>query len=123
MRPIRAVQSILGLGLGVGSLVLWLGIPAGWLWIFSHATDNYFDIYLGTLAAAPPTMIAWGWFLHRLNRMYLTMTETGDRSGPRRRHHLLETFMTISVLAAILAFLAWIVFLGPAFHLPAQGAW
>jgi hypothetical protein len=43
-------------------------------------------------------MILCGWLLYRLNQV-------------------------ISVLVAILAFVAWIVVLGPSFHLPAQGAW
>jgi len=50
---------ILGLVLPIGSLVLWLGIPAGWLLVFSRTGHDYFRIYFETLAVAPPTMIAW----------------------------------------------------------------
>jgi protein-S-isoprenylcysteine O-methyltransferase Ste14 len=47
-----AAQFVLGLVLALGSLALWLGIPAGWLLLFSRIETDYLKIYFGTLAAA-----------------------------------------------------------------------
>jgi hypothetical protein len=100
-RRVRGVA--LGGMLVLGSIVLWLGIPAGWLWLFSWTGDHYFRVYLETLIASPPTMAAWGWCLQRINRVYLM---TGRRPG------LLETSLTLSVILAIVGLVVWLVFLG-----------
>jgi predicted permease len=108
------VGSALAGSLVLGSIVMWLGIPAGWLWLFSTTGDDYFRVYLETLIATPPTMAAWGWCLHRINRVYLS---TGRRSD------LLATAMTLSVILAIVGLAMWVVFLGGPHNHPAQGAW
>ncbi len=103
----------------LGSQVMWVGIPAGWLWIASQASSNYVTIYGLVLVAVPPSMGLWGWLLHRLNATYLRTIQAPTR--PRRQSawlkpiggaprwkqpsSLLENSMAASVTTAIVAVL------------------
>ena len=119
----RLVPALLAVAIVLGSVVMWLGIPGGWLWIVTKLSADYPMIYFGALAGCPLTMIGWGLLLGRLNAIYLY--ETGQAGGreqtawlrslsgerkPRRARSLLDWSMTVSVLLAMLVMAIWFFF-------------
>jgi hypothetical protein len=109
--PARVSRLALAVLLALGSLMMWIGIPAAWLWAWSMISDRYLTVLLAGLAGCPVVMIGWGWCLGRINRAY------------RGSDYALEMSMTISVLLAIAGFIAWIIFLGAPGNGAAPGAW
>jgi len=115
----RLTAVALGSLIFLGSQVMWVGIPAGWLWIASRASSNYVTVYGLVLIAVPPSMGLWGWLLHRLNASYLRTI--GAPMRPRRQSawlrpisgasrwkqpsSLLENSMAVSVTTSIVAVL------------------
>ena len=89
------------------------------------------------LIAAPATMTAWGWVLHRLNALYLRtlraepprrrqtawLKSLGTERGWREPSALIDLSMGLAVVAALLAFLVWCIFLGALGNGAAPGAW
>ncbi len=53
----RCAALVLAGILAVGSLMLWLGIPAAWLWLFSKLTGRYLEAALGTTAGCLLTTV------------------------------------------------------------------
>jgi hypothetical protein len=98
--------ALMGVFAAAGSLG-WLGIPTLLLWLLSRVTDRYLTVYLCALLGSIPAMAAWGWCLHRLGR---------GRS-------VLEAWAAVSVVLAIGAFAAWVVFFGVHGNGAAPGAW
>jgi hypothetical protein len=120
----RALEALLVLLIFVGSLVLWLGIPAGWIWIASQLVEDYPSIYAVALVACPSTMAGWGWVLYRLYAIYVDLrggvpeerahtawlkSVSGER-GRRRPRTVLEISMTFSVIVAMLTIGIWFFF-------------
>jgi len=117
-------RTVLALVIVVGSLITWIGIPALWIWIAGRLIDEYPSIYLLALGACPLTMIAWGWFLYRLNRVYSDLAPrradrpgtqrsawlgslSGDRRPARRQATLLDVSMIVSVIIALAVMAVW----------------
>lgn len=123
----RHLTVLLAGALILGSVVLWLGIPLGWLWLLSKSGRSYFDTLIGAIALSTVTMVLWGWCLHRINKVYLQITQSESRGSGRRPRipadGLLEVCMTTSVILAIAAMFAWLIIFGGSGQLPAQGAW
>jgi hypothetical protein len=110
----------------VGSIMLWLGIPVGWILLASKLSDRYPRIYILALIFCPITMILFGWVLVRVNGVYLALFPEPEQRGRRGREAwmqsvgadtstrkplpVLETCMSISVALAILAFIVWFFF-------------
>ena len=109
----------------VGSLMLWIGIPVGWLWVGSQvASDSQqtsLGAYMGVLVAIVLSMIAVGKGLTKLNAVYgrvtgedpyvrvrmpwhRSMRGDEDHRPPRQ---ILDVVMVISVGIAALALLIW----------------
>jgi hypothetical protein len=122
----RVAEALLIAVMGVGSLFLWIGIPAGWLYIASRLSSEYPKIYLLALIFCPLTMIAFGWFLLRVNDRYVSLFPepqqrarrgreawlgaVGADASTRRPWPALETFMSISVTLAVIALGVWFFF-------------
>jgi hypothetical protein len=68
----RRVLAVLLIGLmAVGSIVLWLGIPVGWLYLVSRIVDSAqpsMGPYALVLVGIPATMTAMGKLLAALDR-------------------------------------------------------
>jgi hypothetical protein len=105
------------------SLFMWVGVPLGLLWIAAMVSYDYQAIYLWALAAIPPTMIAVGWVLYRINRIYVRVS--GEQAGPRQTKWLrsqaadrrsgeprraIDVIMTCSVAIAVTLFGIWFFF-------------
>jgi hypothetical protein len=107
----------------LGSLVMWLGLPLGWIWLVSQLADHYPTVYAGALFGCPVTMVLFGLLLAQLNGVYLRLTGghparsrtvwlkslSGERKA-RRPRTVLDTSMTISVVIAIVTMFVWYFF-------------
>ena len=113
--------------MAVGSILLWIGIPVGWLWIGSQIQSDSgqasFGLYLGILLGIIVSMVVVGKLLWSLNGVYgrLTGSEVvrvrmpwhrslrGEQEG-RQPRQILDVVMVISVGLAGFAFLMWFLF-------------
>jgi hypothetical protein len=97
------------------SLLLWIGVPGGWLWIGSQVQGS-----TGSVGAAIAVMligsivsiVALAWMLGRLNRVHEHLREArgADPTGPP----LLEVVLVVTAAVALVAFAIWFfVLAGP----------
>jgi hypothetical protein len=97
------------------SLALWIGVPAGWLWIGSQVQGSTGSI--GTaiavmLVGAVISIVALAWALGRLNRVHEHLREARgvEATGPP----LLEVVLVVTAAVALVGFAIWFfVFAGP----------
>jgi O-antigen ligase len=119
------VALFLVLLMAVGSIVMWVGLPLGLIWIASAITDSSqpsLGPYLLILVGLPVGMFAIGKLLGSLDRAHGRITgrlddapqraawlqSMRDERGPRRkRRSVLDTVMIVSVLAALVAGAIW----------------
>jgi hypothetical protein len=125
----------------IGSLALWLGDPALWLWITSRlqSTQPSMGPYALMLVGITLTAVVLGKGLARLNRLYARVTGTAPtvrivvpwrRSMRDARHGgsddedtrvpvgLLEVMMVLAVVIALCALAVWFFVIHPAPPLP-----
>jgi hypothetical protein len=97
------------------SLLLWVGVPAGWLWIGSQiqgSTGNIGTAIAVMLVGATASIVALAWLLGRLNRMHEHLREARgvQATGPP----LLEVVLVVTAAVALIGFAIWFfVFAGP----------
>src|SRR5689334_21183791 len=97
------------------SLALWIGVPAGWLWIGSQVQGSSGSV--GTaiavmLVGAVVSIVALAWVLGRLNRVHehLRAARGAEQTGPP----LLEVVLVVTAAVALIAFAIWFfVLAGP----------
>jgi hypothetical protein len=110
--------------MAIGSIVLWLGIPVGWLYLVSRlvkSSQPSMGPYVLVLVGIPASMVVVGKLLSRLDRAYGQLTETtptvrmrnpwmrslrGERDTHRPRT-VLDVVMVWSVTLALLFFAVW----------------
>ena len=110
--------------MAIGSVVLWLGIPVGWLYHASRivkSSQPSLGPYVLVLVGIPISMIVVGKALSRLNRAYGDVTGTtptgrmrdpwmrslrGERDSGRPRT-VLDVVMVWSVALALLSLAIW----------------
>ena len=120
-RPIAVVLVLL---MAIGSVVLWIGIPVGWVWVASRTVKSSqpsLGPYLLVLFATPISMWIWGKLLFRLNDVYSRLTGQthevrtqlpwhksmrGERAN-NRPTTVLDLVMIVSVSLALTAFGVW----------------
>jgi heme/copper-type cytochrome/quinol oxidase subunit 2 len=93
--------------LGAG-LVLWVGVPLGWLYIGSQvqgASDSVGLAIVVMLVGVVVSIVAVVPLLGWLNRKHLQLQEA--RGHDTHGQTALEAVMTVSVLIAVLAFVVW----------------
>jgi hypothetical protein len=123
----KPIAVLLVLMMGVGSVVLWIGIPVGWVWVASRTVKTSqpsLGPYLLVLCATPLTMWLWGKLLFRLNDLYSRLTGQshevraqlpwhrsmrGERNVSRPTT-VLDMVMIVSVSIALTAFGIWFFF-------------
>ena len=74
---------VLAVVICLGSGVLWIGIPAGGMWLAGEVTTTAEAFLFFVLGAIPLTMITFGFLLFRINAVYERLRPQG-RSVPRR---------------------------------------
>jgi hypothetical protein len=110
--------------MAIGSVVLWLGIPVGWLYLASRivkSTQPSFGPYVLVLVGIPVSMIVVGKALSVLSRAYGDVTGTiptgrvhrpwlksmrGERDSGRPRT-ILDVVMVWSVALALVCLAIW----------------
>jgi hypothetical protein len=110
--------------MAIGSVVLWLGIPVGWLYLASRivkSSQPSLGPYVLVLVGIPVSMIVVGKALSRLNRAYGEVTGAtptgrmrspwmksmrGERDSGRPRT-VLDVVMVWSVALALLSLAIW----------------
>ncbi len=110
--------------MAIGSILMWLVIPAGWLWVGSQLQQGATPTlgpYLLVLAGIPVSMVIVGKTLAQLDRVHATVTGKQSRQrvhlpwhksmrGERGSGHertVLDVVMIASVSLALLAFGVW----------------
>lgn len=125
MDPGRRVLAALLIALmAIGSILLWLGIPVGWLYLVSRlvkSSQPSMGPYVVLIVGIPASMIVVGKALSKLNRVYGEVTGTtptmrvrspwmksmrGERDSGRQRT-VLDVVMVWSVALALLCFGVW----------------
>jgi len=97
------------------SLLLWIGVPAGWLWVGSQIEGSSGS--LGTAIAvmmvgAIASIVALAWVLGKLNRAHERLREA--RGATSDAPQLLEVVLVVTAAVALVAFAIWFfVFAGP----------
>src|SRR5918992_6358195 len=120
------VALLLVLLMGAGSVVMWIGLPLGLIWLASAVSDSSepsMGPYLLILLGLPIGMFAIGKCLGALDRAHGRITgrlderpqhatwlrSMRDERAPRRgRRSVLDTVMIVSVLAALAAGAVWV---------------
>lgn len=110
--------------MAVGSLALWTLIPAGWMWVTREMEPDGARFVL-TICGCVVTMVGAGSLLYRLEAVYFQVSgaaspepappswlrTVGDDRRARPRLGLLDTFMAVSALLALVALVLWWVVL------------
>jgi hypothetical protein len=119
----KAAEYALAALIFLGSLVMWIGLPLGWVWLVSRFADHYPDVYAGALFGCPVTMVLFGLLLARLDVLHLRISGTGASRGrtawlkslsgeriARRQWTVLDRSMVVSVVIAIVSMAVWYFF-------------
>ena len=120
----RLLILVLVVLMAIGSLALWIAIPATWLWLTRDLQPDT-TRYLIVIAGCAITMLVGAGLLYRVEAVYARMTGTAshllahsgwlrsvsDERGPRRRLTLLEIFLVVSAVVALAALVGWWAFL------------
>ncbi|HEX6115842.1 MAG TPA: hypothetical protein VFY99_02000 [Solirubrobacterales bacterium] len=98
--------------MAVGSLFLWVGVPAGSLYLSSKLVDSLAMHFVVSLPVTMAAMIAWGYGLFWLNALYLRITGFFDEpedpdQPPRRIRGPLEPILVSSLVLALIALFVW----------------
>ena len=114
--------------MALGSVVLWIGSPIGWLWIASQMqTDSKgsgFGPYMVVLFGIAVTAVVLAKLLQRLNRLYGVVAGDGEpvrvvlpwHRGLRSENEgrpprtVLDVVMVISVAIGLVAMTIWFFF-------------
>jgi hypothetical protein len=119
----RALLAALLIALmAIGSVVLWLGIPVGWVYLASRVAKSSqpsMGPYLLILVGIPASMVVVGKLLSRLNRTYGAVTGAAPAGRSRsawmrslrdqrgRPRTMLDVVMVWSVALALVCFAIW----------------
>jgi hypothetical protein len=121
------VAIFLVLLMAVGSVIMWIGVPLGLIWLASSLTDSSqpsLGPYLLILVGLPIGMFAIGKLLGTLDRMHGRITGRGDEGqqratwlqsmrddsrAQRKERSVLDTVMIVSVLLAIVVGGIWFI--------------
>jgi formate hydrogenlyase subunit 3/multisubunit Na+/H+ antiporter MnhD subunit len=112
----RLAAGFLLLLLAIGSLTLWIGVPAGWLWLASKLTDSEATHFVAAIVGTPVAIVLFGWLLVWINRLYLRVRWASvpqpadyedDEDEPRPMRGPLEPLLAASLVIALVALVVW----------------
>ena len=115
----RAVAAFLWILMAVGSVAMWVGVPAGWLWVAGKITADQAQHITLSVIGVPIAIIIWARGLFWLNRLYMRVTmprlmreleEAPEDEEPRVIRGPLEPLMVGSLAVAIVAMAIWFFF-------------
>ena len=122
---LRLLAALLIALMAIGSILLWLGIPIGWLYLVSRlvkSSQPSMGPYVLLLVGIPASMVVVGKGLSRLNRAYGSLMGTApttrmrsswmksmrDERDSGRPRSVLDVVMVWSVALAVLCFGVWV---------------
>jgi hypothetical protein len=112
----RGLSALLLLLMVIGGFALWIGVPSAVLWGLGQLVDSRTEHLILGLLAVPTGMVLFGALLVGLNTAFLRVNGYAARSGgeedewvPRLRGPL-DRILGLCAIAALLAFLAWMIF-------------
>jgi hypothetical protein len=119
----RGIARALAALIFLGSLVMWVGLPLGWIWLVGKLARRYPSIYPGALFGCLATMVVFALILGRLNAIHVRISGrypgrdstawlkslSGDRVV-RGQRTVLDTSMVVSVVIAMVALTLWFFF-------------
>jgi hypothetical protein len=102
--------------MGAATLVFWIGIPVGGLWLLSKLTDSWNGHFLLSLVLIPAAMAAFSPALFWLNWLYLRTIgalqgEENEEGQRRRLGGPLEMFLSAGMVVAVVLLFVWFFFL------------
>ena len=102
--------------MAIGSLVLWIGVPAACLWVSSRITDDQTTHLQITVVLTIVGMVLFARFLFWANKLYLQILarpaepeprEEGEEDAPRYARGPLEPILVASLVVALMALTVW----------------
>ena len=112
----RMVAAFLWLLMALGSLAMWVGVPAAWLWIAGKITSDQAQHITLSVIGVPLAIIIWARGLFWLNRLYMRVTmprlmreleEAPDEEEPRVIRGPLEPLLVGSLVVALIVMAVW----------------
>jgi hypothetical protein len=126
----RALAALMAVGIVLGSLFLWIGVPVLGMWIAGELTTSAQGFLFAVLGGIPLAMIATGFALFRLGAAYERTRDRGeagpsarsawlvshtDERGSSRRARgprtLVDVSMAGSAVLALLVVVVWFFFI------------
>jgi hypothetical protein len=98
----RAAAAALLIVLVLGCLALWVGIPAGWLWV-TKDLDAKGARFIIVIAGSIASMFGAAYFLRRLEDAYVR----AGRAPGEERSGVLDSLLVVSAVVAIVALVIW----------------
>jgi hypothetical protein len=113
-RPVldRFVLGFLMLVMAAGCLALWTVVPGAALWLVSLAEGSAATHLVLALFAVPTAIILFGAVLVRVNALYVRVSAASARDdhGGEFTRGPLEWLIVASLAIAVLAMVAWMIF-------------
>ena len=115
----RMVAAFLWILMAVGSVAMWVGVPAGWLWVAGKITSDQAQHITLSVIGVPLAIVLWARGLFWLNRLYMRVTmprlmreleEAPEDEEPRIIRGPLEPLLVGSLVVAIAAMAIWFFF-------------
>ena len=115
----RTAAAFLWILMAVGSVAMWVGVPAGWLWVAGQITSDQAQHITLSVIGVPLAIIVWARGLFWLNRLYMRVTmprlmreleEAPEDEEPRVVRGPLEPLLVGSLVVAIVAMAIWFFF-------------
>ncbi len=114
----RGAAGFLVVLMAVGSLTLWIGVPAGCLWIVAQFAETSGEALVIGLPITVVAMIGFGALLVWLNGLYLRVSgslaywqteeeQFGPGIAPRYLRGPLEVLLVASLVVALVALFVW----------------
>jgi hypothetical protein len=115
----RVAAGFLLVVLTVGSLALWVGVPAGWLWLASKIADSGSAHLALGIVGMPVAIVLFALVLAWINRLYMRVVwsqrqleeleefddeDVGELRIPRGP---LEPLLVVSLVLSVVALFAW----------------
>ena len=114
----RVAAGFLLVLLTVGSLALWVGVPAGWLWLASQITESDSAHLAFGIVGMPVAIVLFAIVLVWINRLYMRVVwsrgppvpeelETGEGDEVRVPRGPLEPLLVVSLVLSVVALFVW----------------
>jgi hypothetical protein len=115
----RVVAAFLWILMAIGSVAMWVGVPAGFLYLAGKVTSDQTQHIMLSVLGVPFAIIIWARGLFWLNRLHMRVTmprlmreieEQDPDEEPRVIRGPLEPLLVGSLVVALLVMVVWFFF-------------